>query len=102
MIIVMGYAKLANGEMDRLADEMKAQVAATNAEMGCDHYSFARDAVDPDMLRIAERWQDQAALDAHFASSHMAHFNAVMAATKVLEMSVKAYENDRVWALIGN
>ncbi len=101
MIIVMGYAKLAPGELERLAPEMKAQLEATNAEEGCLHYSFSRDALDADLLRIAERWKDQAALDAHFASPHMAAFNAAIGAAKVLDISVKAYENDKVWTLVG-
>jgi quinol monooxygenase YgiN len=101
MIIVMGHAKLGAGELDRLLPEMAAQVAATQAEDGCELYCFGRNVLDPDMLIISERWRDQAALDAHFASPHMADFNAVIGAAKVLEISVKAYENGEVRTLIG-
>lgn len=101
MIIVMGYAKLAPGEIDRLTEAMARQVSATNAEDGCDHYSFARDLRDPDTLIISERWRDQAAIDAHFRSPHMAEFNAVLATASVLDLSVKAYENGAVRTLMG-
>ncbi len=91
MIIVMGHAQLSAGEVDRLLADMKVQVDATNAEAGCQHYNFARDAQDADRLVISERWENQAALDAHFTSSHMAAFNAVIGAAKVLGMDVKSY-----------
>jgi quinol monooxygenase YgiN len=102
MIIVMGHAKMAPGELDRLAGAMAKQVAATNAEDGCDHYSFARDVTDPDRLIVSERWRDQAAIDAHFKSPHMAEFNAALGSAKVLDLSIKAYENGNVRVLMGS
>lgn len=101
MIIVMGHARLGAGEIDRLRDAMIRQVEATNAEDGCLHYSFSRDMRDPDTLIISERWRDQAAIDAHFGSAHMAEFNKVLATAKVLGLSVKAYENGEVRTLMG-
>jgi quinol monooxygenase YgiN len=101
MIIVMGHAKLAAGEIDRLKDDMAVQIAATQAEDGCMLYCFARDVLDPDTLIISERWRDQAALDAHFQSPHMAVFNEVFGAAKLLEISIKAYENGEARTLIG-
>jgi quinol monooxygenase YgiN len=92
MIIVMGTAKLATGELDRLGDAMTQQMAATRAEDGCLQYDFSRHADDPDLLIISERWRDQAALDAHFATPHMAEFNAVLATAKVLNINVVSYD----------
>ena len=102
MIIVMGHAKLGAGEIDRLAAEMETQIMATRAEDGCYHYGFSRDVFDPDTLIISERWRDNDAIAAHFASPHMATFNAVLAGAKVLEVSVKAYENGEVRTLVGD
>lgn len=101
MIIVMGHAKLGAGEIDRLSEAMAAQLIATRAEDGCEHYSFSRDLLDPDLLVISERWRDQAALDGHFQSPHMAAFNTVLGTSKVESISVKAYENGDVRTLIG-
>jgi quinol monooxygenase YgiN len=101
MIIVMGHAKLGAGEIDRLKDAMAKQIEATNAEPGCLHYGYSRDVLDPDTLIISERWTDQAAIDGHFKSAHMAEFNAVLATAKVLGLSVKAYENGEVRTLMG-
>ena len=102
MIIVMGHAKLGPGEIDRLGDAMATQIAATLAEDGCLHYGYSRDVLEPDTMIITERWRDNDAIAAHFASSHMAAFNAVLASAKVLEVSVKAYENGEVRTLMGS
>lgn len=101
MIIIMGFAKTAPGDLDRLADAMKAQVAATNAEDGCELYCFSRDVTDPDTLIISERWRDQAAIDAHFHSAHMATFNDALKSATISALSVKAYENGEVRTLMG-
>jgi quinol monooxygenase YgiN len=91
MIIVMGHATLAAGELERLDSVLQAQIAATNAAPGCDSYSFARDVTHPDRMIVSERWHDQAAIDAHFASAHMAAFNEALGKAQVLELSVKSY-----------
>ena len=78
MLLIQGWLKLATGEFDKVADEARAMVAATNAEDGCIHYSFARDIGDPDLIHIAERWRDGEALGAHGKSAHMAEFNKAM------------------------
>lgn len=101
MIIVMGHIKFAEGEIERLADAMKEQLAATNAEDGCELYAFSRDVADPSLIRISERWRDGAALAAHSASPHMKTFNKAMGGAQVLDISVKAYENGEVKTLIG-
>ena len=78
MLLIQGWLKLAAGEFDKVADEARTMVAATNAEPGCIHYSFARDIGDPDLIHIAERWTDAEALAAHGASPHMKTFNKAM------------------------
>ena len=78
MLLIQGWLKLATGEFDRVADDARTMVAATNAEDGCIHYSFARDVGDPDLIHIAERWRDGEALAAHGASDHMKTFNKAM------------------------
>jgi quinol monooxygenase YgiN len=92
MIIVMGHAQLGAGEIDRLSADIKTQLAATNAETGCHHYGFSRDVLDPDRMIISERWENQAAIDLHFASPHMAAFNAALGTAKVLGLDIKSYD----------
>jgi quinol monooxygenase YgiN len=43
-------------------------------QAGCIRYSFAATIADPDHFLLFGEWQDQVALDAHFASSAFAAF----------------------------
>ena len=91
MIIVEGEARLGPGEIERLRDAMRAQIESTRAEPGCLHYSYAQDVLDPQILQIREVWTDQAALEAHFRTEHMAAFNRAFAAAKVERLKVEAH-----------
>ena len=51
---------------------LAANVAATRAEDGCLHYSYAVDLDDPNLLHISEQWRDEAAVNAHMTAPHMA------------------------------
>lgn len=102
MIIVMGTIKAAVGEIDRLHDALAEQMAATQAEDGCELYVFSRDVTNPDCLLISERWRDNDALAAHSKSPHMAVFNRAIGAAKIESVSVKAYDVSGVRNLIGD
>lgn len=88
MIIIQGHARFAPGTATAHLDAMRTMVEATRAEDGCLLYAFAFDAVDPDLMHITERWRDQAAVDAHGASAHMAAFRGVIGAAAPLEMKI--------------
>ncbi|MBC7986827.1 MAG: antibiotic biosynthesis monooxygenase [Sphingomonadaceae bacterium] len=101
MIIVQGEVKFGAGEIDRLAAAMKAQIEATRAEEGCEHYAYGRDVLDPDLLHVSERWRDDDAIAAHMASAHMAAFGAEVGGAQVERMSIKAYEGEFQRTLMG-
>ncbi len=101
MVVVMGTAKFAAGEIDRLKDVIAAQLAATRAEDGCEAYSYARDVLDPDLLHIIERWRDNKAIADHFAAPHMAAFNNELARARIESLSVKAYDENGERTLMG-
>jgi len=94
MVVVMGTAKLAPGDIERLGPEIAAMLDATRAEEGCVFYTFSRDIADPDLLRISERWRDRTALDAHFATAHMATFNAALTTATIAALDVRAWDAD--------
>ena len=100
MLLVQGWIKLATGEFDKVADQARAMVAATNQEDGCIHYSFSRDVGDPDLLHIAERWRDGEALGAHGKSAHMAEFNKAMGSVKREGADLWLYSAEEVRKLI--
>ena len=92
MIIVMGHAKFSAGEIERLHKAIQTQLSTTNAEDGCELYSFAQDCTDSNRLVVSERWRDQAAIDAHFQTPHMMAFNELLGKAQVLELSIKSYD----------
>ena len=101
MIIVEGWVGMTSAtEIDRLRDAAIEMMRATKAESGCLDYAYAVDLAEPDLLRIIERWTDDAALTAHFATPHMAAFNQALAGAKIAAASVKAYAGDEVRTLV--
>ena len=95
MLIVLAKAKLGERAMDAARTAIADMVAASNAEAGCIAYAFTQDVLDPSVLHIVEKWQDEAALAAHFATPHMAAFGAAIAELdfKVIE-AVKYHADD--------
>ncbi|MBU1041192.1 MAG: antibiotic biosynthesis monooxygenase [Proteobacteria bacterium] len=57
---------------------LAAVVGATRQEPGCQEYAAHVHAEDPKRVLFYERWQDQAALDAHNASAHLATFRSAV------------------------
>jgi len=68
MIIVLGIIEVEGGDRDRFLVEKAPQVAATLAETGCVDYAFAADAGDAGRVRLVERWETMADLEAHVAA----------------------------------
>ena len=101
MIIVAGTARFGEGEIARLKQAMAENIVASRAEEGCDHYAYAVDLSDPNLLHIAEIWRDQAALDAHMQTPHIARFMAVLGEAKIEALSVKTYRANYLKTLLG-
>lgn len=101
MILVEGTVRLAAGEIERLGDAMRAQIEATRAEPGCELYAFAADVLDPQTLRISERWTSQEALDAHMKAPHMAAFNEALGTAKIESIKVDSYQGSFIRTLLG-
>ena len=101
MIIVEGWVRAAPKDIQALKVPIAAMIAATKAEPGCLDYAFAVDLLDPGMLRIIERWTNDAALAAHFQTPHMATFNAALAGAQRLGAEVKAYSAEYARTLVG-
>jgi len=76
MLIVAGTLEIEPEYRDALFEALAPMVEATRAEPGCQAYAFSMDPDDPSLVHLFERWDDQASLDAHFASEHMAAWQA--------------------------
>lgn len=75
-ILVIGTFRLSKSDRSEALAEMERMIAASRAEAGCLAYHYAFDMIDTGLVHVIERWQDRAALDAHFASGHLAHWRA--------------------------
>lgn len=93
MLIVEGWVRLENaGEIERLREAAVEVARATKAEEpGCLDYACAIDLADPTLLRIVERWTDEASVAAHFQTPHVMAFSRTISDAKIVGASVNAY-----------
>ena len=69
MIIVVGNHRGRRGRAGSVPRRASADRSShTSAETGCIDYSFAADATDPGRVRLLERWESSADLQAHVAA----------------------------------
>lgn len=73
-----------------------AMQAASRAEDGCQDYTFSVELDSPTTIRITERWDDLASLIAHFATPHMATFQAAMAAHPPVATAASFFEVNEI------
>jgi quinol monooxygenase YgiN len=93
MIIVEGYVRMEHaGDFEKVRAAAEAQIAASQAEEGCIDYTYALDVLNPQIMRVLERWQSWDALETHFKAPHMEAWREVLAGVKFLERSLRAHE----------
>lgn len=78
MIIVIARVKFDPARLEELQPALDAMMRATWEESGCLSYSMAIESREDGIGTIVERWRDEADLRAHFASPHMAAFDAAV------------------------
>ena len=91
MLIIAGSITTEDGHRDAFLTAVKPMVAATHTEPGCREYVFSPDPDDDNRLLVFEMWDDQDALQAHFATDHMAEFQRKMADIAIAGMDIKKY-----------
>jgi len=92
MLIVAAEVTVEKGAVEKVRDALLTMETETRKESGCQVYAFSVDVNDPCMVRIFERWDDMAALEAHFATPHMAAFGGAIAQIQPKNMAVKVYD----------
>jgi quinol monooxygenase YgiN len=91
-VVVAGTFRVPPSELDALRPHAVAVMRATRAEDGCAAYSYAEDIDEPGLIHVFEQWRDQAALDAHFQTPHMAAWREIRAAHQFTDRNLKVYE----------
>lgn len=94
MIIVMGSFRLPVENFEKALPMMAKVIAATRAEDGCLLYAYSRDVADAGLIRVAEKWRDRPALDAHFQTEHMKVWAVERAALGLSERDIRVFESD--------
>lgn len=91
MLVVAGVVKIDPAKRDEAIAAAVAMMRETRKEEGCRSYVFSADLEDVGCFHLFEEWESQEALDAHFASPHMAAFQGTVAKLGVREMNVQKY-----------
>jgi quinol monooxygenase YgiN len=73
-ILVTGVMDIDPAKRDDFIAAVNELMAATRAEDGCEHYSFSADVSDEGRFYISEQWANQAVVDTHNATPHLAKF----------------------------
>ena len=71
MIIVSGTFEVDPARRDDFLAERLDRMRTSRAEAGCLEYTFSADPLEPARVVLFERWEDQAALDAHLGGPPM-------------------------------
>ena len=91
-VIIAGTVRVPPENLDGLKPHMLAMLEASRAEDGCVTYSYGNDVAEAGLVRVFEIWRDQAAIEAHFKTEHMATWRAACARFGVSDRQLFAYE----------
>ena len=92
MIVIAGTIQLDPAKVEEASAAAIEMMKETHKEEGCIAYCFSQDLVEPGLIHIFEKWEDQAALDFHFNAPHMAAFQGKMGGFGIKSMDVEKYE----------
>lgn len=99
MLVIIGSIRLAPENLPKARAAMARMIAASRAEPGCLAYSYAEDVLEPGLIRVTEVWTDQAALDRHFASAHIAAWRAAWPELGITDRQLVAYQVEGMQAI---
>lgn len=92
MLLIVGTVRLPPENLEKARPVMARMIAASRAEDGCEEYAYAEDVLDAGLIHVKEVWRDQAALDQHFASEHIAAWRASWPELGLGDRDLRGYE----------
>ncbi len=92
MLLVVGTIRLPPEKLTDALPTMRVMVESSRAEDGCVEYGYAEDVFEPGLIHVTEVWRDQAALDRHFASDHIADWRASWPGLGITDRNLRVYE----------
>ena len=94
MVIVAGKIVLAEGGFEAARPHMARVLRETRRESGCRTYTFARDVLEPDVIRVFEIWESREALAAHGASTHIREWRDALKDIGVVSRDIRTWDAD--------
>ena len=71
-VVVVAIFEVQEGKAEEAEAALRETIEATHAEAGCLNYALHRDAGDPNVFVLVEKWTSQVALDSHFQQPYVA------------------------------
>lgn len=92
MIIITGFVLTNNENREAIETECVSHSRRSRGEPGCIAHNVHEDCEQPDRLVFVERWQDRAALLAHFALPESGAFVKAITTLSTERPEMKIYE----------
>jgi len=92
MLLIVGTVRLPAANMEAARPVMKRMAEASRLEAGCIEYGYAEDVFEPGLIHVKEMWTDQAALDRHFASTHIAEWRSAWPGLGIGDRNLRVYD----------
>ena len=92
MLVIAGHIRLDPAQRERAEKAALEVMEATRKEAGCLEYNFSADLQEPGRFWLFEQWESQEALEAHFATPHLARFQKEMGSFGVTELAIQKYQ----------
>lgn len=92
MLLIVGTIRLPPENLAAARPVMKRMVEGSRGEDGCVEYSYAEDVLEPGLIHVKEMWRDQATLDRHFKTVHLADWRAAWPELGIHDRNLRSYE----------
>ena len=92
MIVVAGTITIDPANNPRMIELIAELVPATLAEAGNVDYGFWQSPTEPGVWHAFEEWNDEDALNSHFATPHMATFMGAMGDLGVTGVDIQRFD----------
>ncbi len=92
MLVVAGTVTLLPEKVDEAMAILRPFCELVRHEPGCQEYLFTVNAEVPGELRLFEVWDDEASLQVHFTTQHMAQWLEDVTELGVIDRDVTRYE----------
>jgi quinol monooxygenase YgiN len=101
-ILIVGHMRIPAANVAKFREIAGALVTATRQETGCLGYAFSEDVTEPGYFHIAERWADEAAINAHNQTAHLAAFMGALPALGPSDLRLARHQSTGEHLLFGS